>query len=64
MENKIIENEIIKSMEIINEEIYKLQMLVDTYTMQGMDINEFKPFMTNYPFNASFDEIGEWGRED
>ena len=59
LEQKI---ELLKKMKQINELIFSAQENVIEIEQMNEDINDFKPFLSNYPFNCSFDEIStEWG---
>ena len=60
LEQKI---ELLKKMKKINELIFSAQENVIEIEQMNEDINDFKPFISNYPFNCSFDEIStEWGK--
>ena len=60
LEQKI---ELLKKIKKINELIFSAQENVIEIEQMNEDINDFKPFISNYPFNCSFDEIStEWGK--
>ena len=64
---KDIETKIIKSIDLINKEIFQIQEHIIDYEQFGeKDINKLKEFSRNYPFQISFDEFGisnYWGCE-
>ena len=62
-----IELKILKSINKINQEIFTIQESIIDYEQFGQkQINDFKPFLRNYPFQISFDEFSPsnyWGCE-
>jgi len=64
---KDLELNILKSMQKINDQIFTIQELIIEYEQFGQkEINDFKPFVRNYPFQISFDEFSPsnyWGCE-
>tara|TARA_Y100001937_G_scaffold81157_1_gene109785 strand:- start:382 stop:948 length:567 start_codon:yes stop_codon:yes gene_type:complete len=60
-----IELKILKSINKINQEIFSIQESIIEYEQFGQkEINDFKPFLRNYPFQFSFDEFSPtnyWG---
>tara|TARA_R100000654_G_scaffold6028_1_gene16136 strand:+ start:392 stop:958 length:567 start_codon:yes stop_codon:yes gene_type:complete len=64
---KDLELNILKSMQKINDQIFTIQELIIEYEQFGQkNINDFKPFLRNYPFQISFDEFSPsnyWGCE-
>ena len=64
---KDIELNILKSIQKINDQIFTIQELIIEYEQFGQkQINDFKPFVRNYPFQISFDEFSPsnyWGCE-
>ena len=62
-----IELKILKSINKINQEIFSIQESIIDYEQFGQkQINDFKPFLRNYPFQFSFDEfspLNYWGCE-
>tara|TARA_R100000329_G_C7471268_1_gene165986 strand:- start:273 stop:542 length:270 start_codon:yes stop_codon:yes gene_type:complete len=54
--------ELLEKMKKINELIFSAQENVIEIEEQGEDINDFEPFLANYPFQLSFHEIRtQWG---
>ena len=64
---KDLELNILKSMQKINDQIFTIQELIIEYEQFGQkQINDFKPFLRNYPFQISFDEFSPsnyWGAD-
>ena len=54
--------ELLEKMKKINDLIFSAQENVIEIQEQGENINDFEPFLANYPFQLSFDEIRtKWG---
>ena len=54
--------ELLEKMKKINELIFSAQENIIEIEEQGEDINDFEPFLANYPFHTSFNEIRtQWG---
>ena len=64
---KELETNIIKSIDLINKEIFQIQEHIIDYEQFGeKDINKLGEFSRNYPFQFSFNEFGTsnyWGCE-
>ena len=62
------EIEILQKMNELSKLIYSIQESVIDYEEYGFNINDLKPFITNYPLKLSLDEYaphrGEWGCKD
>ena len=53
---------VLQSIEEVNKGLDKLRNAIETYEAMDYDINDFKPFLDNYPFGNSFCEVGiNWG---
>ena len=54
--------ELLEKMKKINELIFSAQENIIEIEEQGENINDFEPFLANYPFHTSFNEIRtQWG---
>ena len=54
--------ELLEKMKKINELIFSAQENIIEIEEQGEDINDFEPFLANYPFHTSFSDIRtHWG---
>jgi len=53
---------LLKTIQVINDNIQNLHSAIEDYENLGFDINDYKPFLDNYPFGVSFCEINTmWG---
>jgi len=56
------ELDVLQSIQEVNKGLDKLRNAIETYEAMGYDINDYKPFLDNYPFGNSFCEVGtDWG---
>jgi len=45
---------LLKTIQVINDNIQNLHSAIEDYENLGFDINDYKPFLDNYPFGVSF----------
>ena len=44
---------LLKTIQVINDNIQGLHSAIEDYENLGFDINDYKPFLDNYPFGVS-----------
>jgi hypothetical protein len=55
---------VLNTIQEVNKALERLRTAIETYEAMGYDINNYKPFLDNYPFGVSFCEVGIDSNED